>query len=176
MRLRSILLASVVTAQPVAFANTNAGSKLYICTTPQPGVLDATSYAALAWLEIKGIGSHGEVGNSTNVLTYDTWDTDVVQKAKGMTDAGSPEIELARDPLDPGQIALRNAAATNFNYAFKMVRNDALVPGGTGTIRYNRGLVMGPREPMGRNEDFDLEVFTLGLQQRQITVDPTDGD
>ena len=41
------------------------------------------------------------------------------------------------------------------------------------TVRYNRGLVTGPTIPLGRTEDFDLEVFTLGLQQRQLTVDPS---
>lgn len=173
MRSRSLLLASTVAAFPVAHFNTNAGSKLFICATAQQADLDQTGFEALTWVQVKGVGSHGEVGSSTNILTYDTWDTDVMQKAKGMTDAGSPEIECARMPTDPGQIIMRAAALTNLNYAFKIVRNDANVLNGTPTVRYNRGLVTGPREPMGRNEDFDLEVFTLGLQQRQITVDPS---
>lgn len=170
MRLRTALLATVYA---VAHFNTNSGSKLYVCATPQSSDLDRAGFEALAWVLVKGVGSHGEVGAQTNILTYDTWDTTVIQKAKGITDAGSPEIEVARDPLDAGQIILRAAAATNLNYAFKIVRNDALVIGGTPTVRYNRGLVVGPREPMGRNEDFDLEVFTLGLQQLQVTVDPS---
>lgn len=168
-----LLISSAMT--PVAFANTNAGGKLYICTTPQPDDLDAEDFAALTWVQIKGVGSHGETGISTNILSYDTWDTDVIQKAKGMTDGGSPEIELARIPSDPGQIALTAAALTNFNYAFKVERNDKPNATGTPTIRYNRGLVTGPRQPNGRNEDFDLEIFTLGLNQRQITVNATAG-
>jgi hypothetical protein len=173
MRRRSILLASTVAAFPVAHFNTNSGGKLYVCATPQPTDLSQAQFEALTWVQVKGVGSHGEVGNSTNILTYDTWDSDVVQKAKGMTDAGSPEIELARDPLDAGQIILQAIALTNFSYAFKIVKNDVVPGGTTGTVRYNRGLVAGPKEPMGRNEDFDLEVFTLALQQRQITVNPT---
>jgi len=65
---------------------------------------------------------------------------------------------------------LRVAAKTNGNFAFKIVRNDA-PSGGTPTIIYNRGLVTGPRRPMGRNEDFDLEIFTLALQQEEIIDD-----
>lgn len=171
--MRHLFLASALAPVfPGAFFNTNSGGKLFVCATPQQTDLVQAGYEALTWVQVKGVGSHGEVGNSTNILTYDTWDTDVVQKAKGMTDAGSPEIELARDPLDAGQIIMQAIALTNFSYAFKIVKNDAVPGGATGTIRYNRGLVAGPKEPMGRNEDFDLEVFTLALQQRQITVNP----
>ena len=181
--MKRILLTTTTGAEnipaPVAFANSNAASTLWIAvetadggTTPaaQDSDLTQTQYEGLFWTQVKSVGSHGEVGSSTNILTYDTWDTDVIQKAKGMTDAGSPEIELARLVSDAGQVALRAAAATNNNYAFKIVRNDA-PSGGTPTIIYNRGLVSGPRRPMGRNEDFDLEIFTLALQQKEIIDD-----
>lgn len=176
MKHLTALLASVALVGPVAaYANTNARAKVYIATVAQNDELVQADYEALTWVEIKGIGSHGETGVTTNILSYDTWDTDVTQKAKGITDAGSPEIELARIALDPGQLLLRNAANNNLNYAFKMVRNDPITEGGVGTILYNRGLVVGPRRPHGRNEDFDLEVFTVGLQQREIVVAPGDG-
>ena len=157
---------------PFVTANANAGSKLYVCATPQNSDLSQAAYEALTWVEVKAIGNHGETGPNTNILTYDTWDTVVIQKAKGTTDAGSPEIEVARIPSDPGQQILRAAAKTNFNYAFKMVRNDKATTNGTPTVLYNRGLVTGPRRPHGRNEDFDLEIFTLALNQLEITVDP----
>lgn len=169
-----IPFASAAVALPVAFANTNAGSTLWICAEPQQIGLDKDDFEALDWVQVKAVGSHGETGSTTNILTYDTWDTDVTQKAKGITDAGSPDIELARLPNDPGQDALRAAAATNLNYAFKIMRNDKpnTNPASKPTTIYNLGLVTGPRRPMGRNEDFDLETFTLGLNQREIVVDP----
>lgn len=155
-------------------ANTNAASKWFICATPQNNKLTKDEYEALEWTEIKGIGNVGETGKSTNMLTYNTWADDVVQKAKGLTDAGSPEFEVARSPDDPGQIILRAAGAVgnNNNYAFKEVRADGPV-GGVGTTFYNRGLVGGPRRPNGGNEDFDLEVFSVGFQQEEIIVNPT---
>lgn len=160
---------------PVAFANSNAGSILYFCSTPQNVDLVQADYEALSWIQIKSLGNLGETGSKTNVLSYDTWDTTVIQKAKGLTDAGSPTLEFARIPTDPGQIALRAAAKLNQNYAFKLVRNDAAVVGFAGTVIYNRGLVMGPTRPGGKNEDFDLEVFTLGLNQAEIVVAPSAG-
>lgn len=176
MRRLNILTAINATIA-AGFFNTHAGFKLYVCATAQPADLNQAAFEALTWVEVGGVGSHGETGTSTNILTYDTWDTDVAQKAKGISDAGSPDIEVARDPDDPGQVILRTAALTNLNYAFKITANDTpnSDPDSEPTTRYNRGLVTGPREPNGRNEDFDLEVFTLALQQRQITVDPIDG-
>ncbi len=171
--MRELYLAALVAAQASAFLNTNAGGKLFICTTPQPTDLDATAYAALTWVQVKGVGSHGETGSKTNILNYNTWDTDVIQKGKGTTDAGSPAIEVGRLATDPGQVALRAAALTNYNYAFKIERNDKPNSdvGSKPTTIYNRGLVTGPTHPNGRNEDFDLEVFTLALNQREIVVE-----
>lgn len=154
-------------------ANSNSGGILYTAALNQETDLNTAAFAALTWVAIGGMGSLGEAGTKTNILTYDTWDTTVIQKAKGMSDAGSPEIEVSRNTADPGQDLLRIATTTNLNYAFRLVRNDKLTLAGTGTIIYMRGLVTGPVRPNGRNEDFDLEVFTLGLQQREIVVDAT---
>lgn len=168
MKLKLSLLAAV------AFANSNAASKLFVCPIPQNANLSRADYEALTWVEIKFVGSLGQTGKTTNMLTYDTWGDSVTQKAKGLTDAGSPELEVARDSTDEGQNILKDAGAVgnNNNYAFKELRADGPV-GGTGTIRYNRGLVAGPSYPGGRNEDFDLQVFTLGFQQEPLEVAAT---
>lgn len=170
MKLKKLLMKLLST---VAFANANAASRIFICATPQNTDLVQADFEALTWVEIKSIGMLGQTGKETNVLTYDTWDTTVVQKAKGMTDAGSPDLEVARLPTDPGQVLLRAAAVVGVNdsYAFKILRADGSA-GNVGTVRYNRGLVLGPKVPNGRNEDFDLEVFTLAFQQQEVVVNP----
>ncbi len=176
--LTAVLLASTMlfgAVKPQAFANTNAHGKVYVCATPQTIGIVQADFEALLWVEVKHVGSFGETGSNTNILTYDEWGTDVIQKAKGITDAGSPEIEVARTPTDAGQLIMRAAALTNLNYAIKTVKNDPVTVGGVGTVIYNLGLVTGPKRPQGRNEDFDIEVFTLGLQQREIVVNPTAG-
>lgn len=157
-------------------ANTNAFSKFYVCPTPQNTNLTEDDYNSLEWVLVSGLGNLGETGKSTNVLTYNTWETEVADKAKGITDAGSPTVEVARDPNDNGQQVLRAAGAVGNNnkYAFKILRADGPL-GGTGTIQYNRGIVTGPTRPNGQNEDFELEIFTLGLVQEEIVVNPTTG-
>jgi len=161
-------------ALPVAFANTNSGGKLYISADGSNNPVAANSdlnqaaFEALTWLEVSNFGNHGETGSNTNIATYDTWDNDVAQKAAGITNAGDPEIELARISTDLGQIAMRSAAQSSNrtnNYAFKIEHLD-------GTIYYNRGLCLGPRHPNGRNEDFNLEVFTIACNQEEVVVEP----
>lgn len=152
-------------------AYTHSSDKLYISTTPQNADLDdhaTDGFPSLTYTEVKGVGSMGEIGPNTNIVNYDTWGNDIVSKGKGMTDAGSADVEMLRIYNDPGQIAMRAAGApSNKNsYAFKQVLQD-------GTTRYFRALVAGPRHPGGRNEDFDLNVFTLGCNQAPLDVDPT---
>lgn len=161
-------------------ANTNKGRKFYIAvTTPGgstplacPSDLNQGQFEALNWTQVSNVGSIGESGMQTNLPTYDELSTEVMQKQKGISNAGDPPVEVARNPTDPGQVALRAAAATKFNYAFKTEDNDAPSSDYTNSIYYNRGVVTGPTRPNGRNEDFILEVFTLGLNQREIVVNP----
>ena len=171
------LLATLIGSAGIGYVNTNAGRKVYVCAEPQPSALTQAQYEALTWVPVGGVGSHGETGSTTNILNYDTWDDEVTDKTKGMTNAGDPDLEVAYRPEDDGQIVLRAAADTNFKYAFKIEGNDRPNndPDSTPTVRYNRGLVTGPRQPNGRNEDFQIDIFSLALVQKQITVPAVDG-
>jgi len=153
-------------------AQTNKGRRFFICETPKATDLNQAAYEALTWVEVLNVGSVGETGKNTNVLSYDELDTDVTQKQKGISNAGDPQVECARNPTDTGQIALRAAAATKYFYAFKVEDEDKPSADYTNSIYYNRGLITGPVRPGGRNEDFILEVFTLGLVQAEIVVAP----
>lgn len=156
------------------FANTMSGGKLFTCATPQNGDLTKEQYEALDWVQVKGIGNHGETGTTQNIVGYDTWDQVFTDKDKGIANAGDPEVEVARIDGDAGQNLLASQAeARNKNkYAYKVERNDA-PEGGQPTKFYNRGVATGPRSQHGRNEDFDLEIYQLGLVQEQIKVEAT---
>lgn len=146
-------------------AQTNSGSKLSICVLPQNEDLTETAFAALTYVQVKKVGNVGERGITTNIVTYDTWDTAVALKGKGISNAGDPEVEMARDLADPGQTAMRAAGQPDVQdaYAFKVERP-------SGEIEYLRGLVTGPRTPGGRNEDFVLHVYSLALNQVPVEV------
>lgn len=152
---------------------TMKGAKLYMCATAQAGALDQPAFAALTWVQIKKVGKVGGVSTTTNTVKYDTLDTDVSQKAKGVTNGGDWSVELAYLYDDAGQVALRAAALTDYEYAFKLEYEDAPSAGYSNTIIYNKGIVTGPERPGSGVEDFILETFTLGMNQRNIQVLPT---
>lgn len=146
----------------------SAGNKLFVSTTVQNSDLDLAGFQGLAYVEVGSVGSVGAYGIDTNILTYDMLSTVVANKAKGITNAGDPEIEMARDDTDAGQIALRTIGAPDYYdaHAYYYVRQD-------GSIDYLRGLCAGPNQPNGRNEDFDLLLFTLALVQQPVHQDAT---
>lgn len=152
-------------------ANTNKNRKVYICATAQVPGLIQSDYEGFTWVEIQHVGNVGESGSKDNIVNYDELATDVLQKNKGITNAGDPMIECARNPTDAGQIIMRAAGKTVLFYALKIQDDDAQV-GFNPTTYYNLGLVVGPVRPNGRNEAFNLEQFTMGCVQREIVVDP----
>ena len=153
-------------------AYTNANSKFYFCTTPQPKDLTQVQFENLEWIEVEDVGKIPESGSSTNITKYDTINTKVTQKAKGVTDAGGGNLECAYASYAPGQAALRKAAQTNYMYATKRELADAPDDNHTNTIIYNRGLISGPTHAGGGVEDFLTETFTIANNQLEIVVPP----
>lgn len=152
-------------------ANTLKGRTLYVCTTPQPADLDLAGFKALTYTKVNGVGSVGQTGTTDNIVTYDEMDSDVLPKAKGISNAGDPQIEVSRRPSDAGQLAMRAAGVTKLTYAFKIMDGDSDV-GLDPTTSFLRAVVGGPTKPNGRQESFNLEVYTLGVVQREIVVEP----
>lgn len=157
-------------------AISNAGGKFFICTTPVPNTLTRQQYEALNWIEVTGVGSLPESGTTENIISYDTIDEDVTDKAKGLANAGDGSLEVAYNATDPGQIALRSISQTKFKYATARVLTDAPDALHTNTVLYNRGVVGGPTMAGGRNEDFVVETYQFGYgPQREIKVAPIVG-
>ena len=151
-------------------AFTQSGDVFAISTTAAATDLDdhaTLGFPSLTYTDVSKVGSIGEFGVSTNMVSYDTLDRDVTLKAKGMTDGGSPTIECAETAADAGQIAMIAAGlpTNKSNYAFRITRAD-------GQIEYLRGLVGGPVRPGGRNEGFRVLQFTLALQQAPVVIPP----
>lgn len=150
----------------------NKGRKLYFCETVQPDDLTQTAFEALTWVEVGFVVSIGETGSNVNVVSQDYHATTVTQKKSGINNAGDPAIEVGYSPTDAGQIAMNAVANNGAYYATKMEMDDNPT-GSTDTIKYNRGLVLGPVHSNGGVEDFDNRIYTLGLVQGQIVVAPT---
>lgn len=143
-----------------------AGSALYICTTAQTTELVKAGFEDLIWVQIKKIGKFPESGIDSNIVKYDTVDTTVSVKSKGVSTSKDWTVEYARSAGDAGQDALRAAALTSSNYAFKMSKAD-------GTVIYNIGIVTGPTRSGGGPDDVDTETMVIGTNMRDVVVDPS---
>lgn len=148
------------------------GSKFYICETPQSADLLEAAYEALTWVEVANIVTFPDFGVTDNIVTQDYANTDVSQKRKGFRNASETELVVGYLPADAGQVALRTAAATKFNYAFKLESSDSPNATTTNTVRYSRGVIGGPNFTGGGGEDFDNETYQIALNQAPITVEP----
>ncbi|ASQ03665.1 MULTISPECIES: hypothetical protein [Sinorhizobium] len=154
---------------------TLAGAKVYISTAAVTLPLNAAGFGALTFTEITSVGNLGDYGAAPNIINYNTLDTEVMSKAKGVEDAGELAIEVARIFDDPGQIAIRAAAATKFNYAIKVEYADAPTPSWSNTIMYAAGPVSGPQLLGGGTDDFIRESYTVAFtDQRPIFVAPVE--
>lgn len=154
---------------------TLAGAKLSIGTAPVTLPMNAAAFAALTFTEVKSIGNLGDYGSPANLVNYNTLDTEVMSKAKGVEDAGELSIEVARIFDDPGQIAMRAAAATKFYWPIKIEYADAPSDDWSNTIMYAAGPVTGPQLLGGGTDDFIRESYSVGFtDQRPIFVAPVE--
>ncbi len=154
-------------------ANTHKGRRIWVSNAAVSDEdMNQAAFEALTWVEIGDVGMIGGFGATSNIINYDTLNTDVSQKQKGVTNAGDPQIEAARDYNDAGQVLLRQYADTKFNYAFKVQNDDAPSANFEGSIIYLRGLVASATNVGGRVDDFDVETYNLALNQRPLRIDP----
>lgn len=151
------------------------GTKVYISTTAATLPLNAAGFLALTYTEIGSVGNLGDYGVAPNMVNYNTLATQVTSKAKGTEDAGELAVEVARIFDDVGQIAMRAAGATKFNYAIKVEYADAPSPDWSNTIMYAVGPVSGPQLLGGSTDDFIRESYTVAFtDQRPIFVAPVE--
>ncbi len=152
---------------------TKKGTKVYVCATAQNSDLISSTYAALTWVQVGKVGNVEDFGADSTMNSYNTLDEAVTQKQKGTANAGDPQLEVASVAADAGQVILRTFGdpLNQDNMAIKIERNDGGA-GFTNTIFYSRGVVSGPLYPGGGSDDFELERFTIGLNQLPVRVNP----
>jgi hypothetical protein len=153
---------------------TTSGSQLYIGPVNANLALGAVAYAALTpWVEVEEIENLGDFGDESADVTFSSIKDARVRHLKGARDAGSLALTCARDHLDPGQIALRAAQATKFNYAFKVVAADNADDNDTKSIFYFSGPVRSARNNFGNNNNVTKTNFMVGISSPIIEVPGT---
>jgi hypothetical protein len=139
-----------------------AGSKLYIGGIRLAATTDIEDFEALTWVEVKEITNLGSIGDTSQTITVDTVGEGRTRKLKGTRDSGDASITCAWDPLDPGQVAVRAAEKTSFDYAFKLEANDAADANDTKSVFYWHAKVMSASREQGGPNDVVTMAMTLG--------------
>lgn len=136
-----------------ALVNPTAGSKLYIGPAYSSSVDTVTEFAALSYTKVGGVGTMGDVGDTSEIVRFAVLDENRVRKTKGVRDGGSMNVVMAYDSTDAGQAALITAYASNVAYAFKIEGNDKLTTSGTNSLTFFYGKVASNQQNLGGSGD-----------------------
>ncbi len=161
-----------------------AGARFYIGPVIVPDTVEALGDdAALAffqafsddtdWVEVEEVESFGDLGDNSEVAKFASVADRRIRKLKTTRDAGTMAVVCGRDPLDEGQIALVAAERTDFNYAFKLVYNDAREESYSPSTEYFGGMVMSRPTNIGSVQDVTKRTFNIGVNTA-IYADDTD--
>lgn len=142
-------------------AQASAGAKIYI--GPVTAAATVSAYAALTWVEVGGVESIGEFGDTAGQITFTGLGDSRVQKLKGAYDAGDITVAAAWGPLDLGQIAMRTAAATKFAYAIKVTFEDSADANDTDSVFYFHARVMSAKKSVGGANNVMMENYNLAI-------------
>lgn len=148
---------------------TSAGTKIYIGPVNN-AANDESAYAGLTWVEIGGVETISEFGDSATIATFLALADARVRKYKGADDAGDVTITVGNDARNAGQIAAVAASKTKFNYAFKVVVADAPDSNDTDSTFYFRGPVTGRRVNVNGANDVTRRAFVVAINSEIVEV------
>ncbi|SMF65912.1 Phage tail tube protein, TTP [Xaviernesmea oryzae] len=156
--------------------NTSSGTKYYIGgTTAIDYSSDANAiddFEALTWVEIGEVEDGGEYGDEAADVTFQSLSDSRVRHLKGARDAGVLALVFGDDPLNAGQIALKAAEQTKFDYNFKVEYEDAPDETYSSSVDYFRAKVQSVRKQVGAGDNVVRRTANLGISTPILTVEP----
>lgn len=148
-----------------------AGSKLYIGTvlTDKPDDFTVSDFTSQTWTAINNLENIGSFGDESEEITFNDIARNRVLKVKGTRNAGNMEVVIGVDYSDKGQIALLEAEKDIFDYAFRIVFNDA-PEGGTPSERLFIAKVMKASEEAGEANNIAKLNVSLGINSNIVRI------
>lgn len=152
--------------------HTNADSKLFISpASVNVDTINAMSDSAAVaffegindWIEVEELEDLGELGDTSEAITFTALNNARVRKLKGPRDAGTQTIVVGRDPLDDGQEAFIAAERTKFDFPIKIELADARTAGHSNSVMYYAGMVQGAPTNLGNVSNVVRRTFTVGI-------------
>lgn len=124
------------------------------------------------WAEIDGWQTMGAHGDSKTLITEPLINRKREAKTGGTTNGGSMQNNFIIIRDDLGQIAVRAAAKTNYNYPIRITYDDA--PPGVGstpTVEYFYAMVMSASEAGGGANTSQLLNATFEINSASVFVE-----
>lgn len=153
---------------------TTAGASFFIGTAIDSKAVDFTEsdFKSQTWTQVNRVENYGSFGDTADEVTFNDVGKNRVEKLKGTRNAGNMEIVVGVDYSDEGQKALRAAERTIYDYAFRVVFNDAPV-NGSPSERLFIAKVMSTSEEMNEANNVVKLKVTLGINSNIVRIDPT---
>ncbi|MBB3289904.1 MULTISPECIES: hypothetical protein [unclassified Rhizobium] len=156
-----------------------AGSKLYIGTAIDQKSTDfvAADFTSQAWVEVKELDTLGTLGDTSQAITQSIIGEGRDKTLKGTRNAGTMEVVTAIDYADAGQLAVIAAEKTPYDYAFKIVLNDAPATGSdpTPSQRLFIAKVMSAAEALDQANNVMKMNISLAINSNIVRVAATAG-
>lgn len=147
--------------------STASGTRVYI--GDNTACASIAEYEAQSWVEVGEVESLGEYGDTAAEVVFEKLADSRVKKLKGMFNAGTLPIAAADDTNDVGQICMRAALSSTFDFNFKVECDDAATVGGTGSVEYFAGKVFGAPRNVGGGNNVIRRNFTVGINTAILT-------
>jgi hypothetical protein len=161
--------------------STTAGTKFYIGPVVNPDTIGALSdedavtffeaFETSDWTEVEEVEDLGEFGDTSEEITFTALGNRRVRKMKGPRNAGTQNVVVGRDPLDPGQQAMVAAEKTDFDYAFRVEYADARDENHTDSVEYFGAKVMSRAGNLGNVSNVTRRTFGVGINTAVYAVD-----
>lgn len=154
------------------------GSRLYIgdvlAAKSSDFVADDFPTGEGAWTEIGETENFGSFGDTSTEIAFDGIASSRTRRLKGTRNAGTKEVVCGIDYEDPGQIALLAAEKTPYDYAFRLVLNDA-PPGGSPSERLFVAKVGSVVEALDTANNVMKLNASLWVNSNIVKIDATGG-
>lgn len=147
-----------MTTDSLAFSS--IGSTIAVTATA-PATLDAAGFGALTYTTVAEVTDIGVFGKTVSKVTHVPLSTGVTIKRKGVIDAGTITLKMARAPTDAGQTVLLAALDSTATYSFCVTLQN-------GTKLYFLALVMSYTTTVGAAgsitaADTSLDITTVPI-------------
>lgn len=150
-----------------------SGTQSGVHTRNKPAVTTAAGYAVLTWVEVGEVENLGEFGDEYQVATFAALADARRRKLKSILDAGTAAFIIGRDPQNVGQQAMKAAAKTKYEYAFKIQAADALDANDTNSVYYFGALVLSARDNYGDSTNVVKTMFNTAINTDIVEVAAT---